>query len=187
MEKSKLYTSTGDGGTTSLCGGERIAKDSERLEAYGTVDEFSAFLGELIADSGCPDDIRQRMLQIQNRLFDISAYLASDPDSKVYRCPHTITDEVIGQLEYWTDEADAEAPKIREFVLSGGSMTSARAHVARTVCRRAERRILALSRTAEVSPAVLRYFNRLSDLLFIWARLINHRAGIKEVTWQKNQ
>lgn len=183
MEKSRLYTGGGDHGETSLCGGQRVRKDSLRLDAYGTVDEFSAFLGVVIADPQCPDDIRSQLLTIQNLLFDIGCILATDPTGPQYTKP--IDETEIKWLETRIDALDAATPKIREFVLPGGTPTAAHTHVARTVCRRAERRILALSAAEPVPESILIWFNRLSDYLFILARNLNHRAAYTEITWQQ--
>lgn len=181
--KSNLYTGTGDTGTTSLVGGQRINKCSERLEAYGTLDEFSAFLGVVLSSPDCPQDLKIQMLHIQNRLFDVGCYLAtpSDPSEKV-SCKGIGSDE-ISMVERWIDILDAETPKIRNFILPGGTMLSAHCHVARTVCRRAERRIFALASTEYVDPMLLRWINRLSDYLFIATRVINHRARVEEIQW----
>ena len=183
MEKSRLYTGGGDDGTTSLVGGERARKDSVRLEAYGTVDEFSAELGVVAAGHYIPEEIQKQLQKIQNRLFDIGGYLASRPGGTGLP-PVADLDLSVKEIEKWIDSLDAGTPKIREFVLPGGCMAAARAHVARTLCRRAERRICTLAETEEVDPAVRRYFNRLSDYLFILARYLNHHYGVAEITWQ---
>lgn len=183
MEKSRLYTGGGDDGTTSLVGGERTLKHSERLEAYGTVDEFSAFLGVLAAMPDLPADIYMQLQTVQNRLFDIGGYLASRPGGSGLP-PVACLPESIVEIEGWIDALDSATPKIRAFVLPGGCMAAAHAHVARTVCRRAERCICRLAETEEVDSAVRRYFNRLSDYLFILARYLNHHAGVAEVVWQ---
>lgn len=183
MEKSKLYTGGGDRGMTSLVGGERAAKSSLRLDAYGTVDEFSAFLGVLEASEELPEEIGTYLRDIQNRLFDVGGYLASRPGGTGLP-PVACLGECISTLESWIDQLDAASPKLKEFVLPGGCMASAHAHVARTVCRRAERRICELADAEEVDPMVLRYFNRLSDFLFILARYLNHKAGVAEITWK---
>ncbi len=186
MEKSRLYTGGGDDGTTSLVGGERARKDSVRLEAYGTVDEFSAFLGVLAAMADVPAGVKQNLLEVQNRLFDIGGYLASAPDGSglppVATLPQSVT-----EIERWIDELDAATPKIREFVLPGGCESAAHAHVARTVCRRAERRIISLAAIEEVDANVRRYFNRMSDYLFILARYLNHLSGTAEITWSPSK
>ena len=185
MEKSRLYTGTGDKGDTSLVGGQRVGKDSVRLEAYGTVDEFSAHIGVLDALPHNEAAVKSLFRNIQNRLFNIGAYLATGPEKDTHPEPYGLSDDDIREIEEAIDALDASVPKIRGFVLPGGCEASAQAHVTRTVCRRAERRIIALSREAYVSPLVVRYFNRLSDFLFILARSYNVRAGVDELTWQK--
>lgn len=182
MEKSKLYTGGGDDGTTSLVGGERARKDSVRLEAYGTVDEFSAFLGVVAAEDAFGEEVKGWLLKVQNRLFDIGGYLASNPDGTGLPAVKDL-DASIAEVESWIDKLDSETPKIRKFVLPGGCMAAAHAHVARTVCRRAERRIITLADAEEVDPAVRRYFNRMSDFLFILSRYLNFKAGVNEITW----
>lgn len=182
MEKSRLYTGGGDDGTTSLVGGERAQKDCARLEAYGTVDEFSAFLGVVAAFSGLTEEVKLQLLAIQNRLFDIGGYLASRPGGSGLP-PVSCLEDSCKSLERWIDSLDAATPKIRAFVLPGGSPVAAQTHVARTVCRRAERRIVELSQTENVDPMVIRYFNRLSDYLFILARYFNFTEGIDEIIW----
>ena len=182
MEKSKLYTGGGDDGTTSLVGGERARKDSLRLETYGCVDEFSAFLGVLAASREVDESMRGRLNIIQNRLFDIGGYLASRPGGTGLP-PVKGLDESRAVIEGWIDELDSSTPKICKFVLPGGCMGAAHAHVARTVCRRAERRLVALSAVEEVDVEVLKYFNRLSDFLFILARYLNFRNGVEEIVW----
>lgn len=182
MDKSKIYTRGGDGGETSLVGGERIAKDSLRLETYGTVDEFSAFLGVVAAMPEVDDEICGYLQRVQNRLFDIGGYLASRPGGTGLP-PVTGLDESCAEVENWIDRLDFATPKIRAFVLPGGCLAAAHTHVARTVCRRAERLIVALSREEDVDPAVKIYFNRLSDFLFILARYFNFKSGTEEIIW----
>lgn len=184
MKKSRLYTGGGDSGSTSLVGGERVSKTSLRLEAYGTLDEFSAFLGVLAASDGLPDYVLGQLHTIQNMLFEIGGYLASRPGGSGLP-PVAALEESCVSVEGWIDELDARTPELRKFILPGGCMASAHAHVARTVCRRAERRIIALAEKEEVDPLVIRYFNRLSDYLFILARQLNHLSGVKEISWQK--
>lgn len=183
MEKSGLYTGGGDSGTTSLVGGERVRKDSVRLEAYGTVDEFSSFLGVLASSVADNEEISHRLQKIQNRLFDIGGYLASRPGGTGLP-PVSGLDADSKEIEGWIDELDAAVPKVRSFVLPGGCMAASYAHVARTVCRRAERRIITLASIEEVDPEVRIYFNRLSDFLFILARYLNHCAGVAEIIWK---
>lgn len=181
--KSRLYTRTGDDGTTSLVGGTRAPKDCERLEAYGAVDELNSWLGVLEASPSMPGVRRGQLRAIQNRLFDIGAILSTEPESAWQPAP--IPAEAVEALEDLIDEIDAKLPPLRQFVLPGGHPDSANAHVARTVARRAERQIVALSRTAHVDPAVTRYINRLSDLLFALAREININNSTDEIYWQK--
>lgn len=182
MEKSRLYTGGGDDGSTSLVGGERAMKHSMRLEAYGTVDEFSAFLGVLAAMTGLPVEIYSQLQRVQNRLFDVGGYLASRPGGSGLPPVAGLQASTV-EVEGWIDALDAATPKIKAFVLPGGTMSAAHAHVARTVCRRAERCIVRLAETEDVDPEVRKYFNRLSDYLFILARYLNHNAGMAEVVW----
>lgn len=181
--KSCLYTGTGDGGTTSLVGGERISKVCTRLEAYGTVDEFSSFLGVVLSDSQCPTDLKEQLLEIQNRLFDAGCYLATAVKEGDTPSCNGIGIEAVERLESRIDSLDEETPKIRAFVLPGGCELAAHCHVARTVCRRAERRILELAMEEYVDPILIRWFNRLSDYLFIAARYLNYCNGVDEITW----
>lgn len=183
--KSSLYTGTGDLGTTSLVGGERISKCSARLEAYGTLDEFSSFLGVVLSSPDCPDFLRKQMNSIQNSLFNAGCYLASASGPQQTHSCHGIGDSQIKEVESWIDALDEETPKIRAFVLPGGALLAAHCHVARTVCRRAERRILALAADEYVDPLLLRWINRLSDYLFIAARYLNFKAGVDEIVWNK--
>lgn len=182
--KSNLYTRTGDNGTTSLVGGERISKTSMRLEAYGTLDEFSSFVGVVLSEPSCPEFLRQQLLKVQNSLFDVGCYLATSVEKGTSPACSGLCDDSISEIEDWIDVLDAQTPKIRAFVLPGGSMPAAHCHVARAVCRRAERCILKLSAEEYVDPMVLRWINRLSDYLFIAARYLNHEAGIDEIIWQ---
>lgn len=182
MTKSLLYTGGGDDGTTSLVGGQRVGKDSLRLDAYGTVDEFSAFLG-MLSCSDCGEEIREVLSDVQNRLFDIGGYLASRPDGSGLP-PVANLCKYREDIEAMIDKLDGETPKIRAFVLPGGCEAACRAHVARTVCRRAERRIIALASEEEVDSEVIKYFNRLSDFLFILARNLNFKSGVSETVWQ---
>lgn len=181
--KSNLYTGTGDNGTTSLVGGERISKISIRLEAYGTVDEFSSFLGVVTSDSKCPEELKHQLLYIQNRLFDAGCYLATSVLPGATPSCNGIHSDEISNIENWIDTLDEDTPKIRAFVLPGGSELAAHCHVARAVCRRAERRILQLAADEYVDPTLIRWFNRLSDYLFIVARYLNFRSGVAEITW----
>lgn len=185
MAKSNLYTRTGDSGTTSLVDGTRVKKNSVRLEAYGTIDEFSSFLGCVLSDADCPEDVKGRLLSVQNMLFNLGGYLASPVAEGETPAAWGLGQDDLDLLEGWIDEADEQTPKIRAFVLPGGCMLAAKSHVARTVCRRAERRILDLADADYVDPLLIRYINRLSDYLFILARYFNHLAGVAEIVWTK--
>lgn len=183
-KKSKLYTRHGDRGETSLFGGERVPKDHLRVEAYGLLDHLSATIGFLVValDEG---EMRDELRQVQNALFDMGAELATPPGSRLeYKLPRSIEEEDWRRLERLLDEYDAQVPPLRTFVLPGGHETAARAHLARTTCRTAERAVVRLSHVEEVRADVLTYLNRLSDFLFVCARLLNHRAGVEEVSWQ---
>lgn len=185
MEKSKLYTATGDSGTTSLVGGTRIKKNSVKLEAYGTVDEFSSFIGAILSDHTCPQNVKSTLLSVQNKLFNIGGYLASEADSPMNLSDWGLTQEDARDIELQIDFLDNETPKIKAFILPGGAPIAAKAHIARAVCRRAERRILDLAEIENIDPLLIKYFNRLSDYLFIAARYFNHILKINEITWQK--
>jgi cob(I)alamin adenosyltransferase len=184
MPKSKLYTRGGDRGETSLFGGERVPKDHLRVDAYGQLDHLSATIGFLVValDEG---EMRDELRQAQNALFDMGAELATPPGSRLeYKLPRSIEEEDWRRLERLLDEYDAQVPPLRTFVLPGGHETAARAHLARTTCRTAERAVVRLAHHEEVRADVLTYLNRLSDFLFVCARLLNHRAGVEEVSWQ---
>lgn len=183
MAKSLLYTKTGDSGQTSLVGGERAPKHCVRLDAYGTLDEFSSFLGVVLSDSGCTEEVRGQLLAIQNRLFDVGCYLATAVPEGTTPAITGLIDDDVSRLEGWIDALDEQTPKIRAFVLPGGTSLSAHTHVARAVCRRAERRVFALCEESYVDPLVTRYLNRLSDYLFILARYFNFLSGVTEITW----
>lgn len=185
MEKSNLYTRTGDLGTTSLVGGTRIKKNAVRLEAYGTIDEFSSFLGCVLSDPSCPPKEKEFLLDVQNMLFNLGGYLACEIKDGEHPSAWDLTEANITDLEKRIDALDNETPKIKAFVLPGGCQLSAQTHVARAVCRRAERRILTLADEEYVDPLLITYINRLSDYLFILARYINHLAGIQEIIWHK--
>ncbi|MEM1444763.1 MAG: cob(I)yrinic acid a,c-diamide adenosyltransferase [Planctomycetota bacterium] len=190
----KLYTRRGDSGATDLFGGQRVAKDDLRVEAYGTVDELNAELGLCLATAGpVPEGIAGPLTTIQSRLFEIGADLAtpefvtdehgvSKPNSRVVP---RVDDHHVKELEAWIDAASSAVPAMTCFILPGGTELSARLHVARTVCRRAERGCVTLAEREPVSEQVITYLNRLSDLLFALARLANHEAGVEDVPWVK--
>lgn len=180
-----LYTGTGDTGTTSLVGGKRVKKYCTRLEAYGTVDEFSSHLGLLASIDTGSQAVRTLLAAVQNRLFDVGAYLATDVPEGTTPAITSLSEREIKEVEQAIDLLDAEVPKVNAFILPGGTRASAEAHIARTVCRRAERCILRLAAESYVDPLVIRYFNRLSDWLFILARYYNYAAGVPDIAWQK--
>ncbi|MFS8628485.1 MAG: cob(I)yrinic acid a,c-diamide adenosyltransferase [Limnochordales bacterium] len=179
----RIYTRTGDGGDTALFSGARVGKDASRVEAYGTVDEANSFIGLLRAE-GLDADIDGVLEQVQRDLFTLGADLATPPSGRKDDAVPRIGPEHVEALERAIDEFDAQLPRLRTFILPTGPRAAALAHVVRTVVRRAERRAVALARTEPVSPDVVRYLNRLSDLLFVVARLIAHRAGAAEQPWQ---
>lgn len=190
MKKSLLYTRTGDAGTTSLIGGERVPKNSPRVCAYGTLDELNAMIGLVQAHCTELDNfVNATLLNINNTLFNIGAYLATPQPTPAEPADSPIVSALtpaIADLEHQIDLLDSMVPQLRQFVLPGGSIGASHAHVARTVCRRAEREILNLTSTgAYVAPVVLNYINRLSDYLFILARYINHFTGTPELTWHQ--
>ncbi|MBR2161643.1 MAG: cob(I)yrinic acid a,c-diamide adenosyltransferase [Bacteroidaceae bacterium] len=182
MKKSLVYTRTGDKGTTSLVGGTRVPKTHARLEAYGTVDELNSHIGLLITYLN--DEEERAFLQgVQDTLFVIGSYLATDQTITQLRAASVITEEMVQAMEHQIDKVDASVPPLTAFVLPGGSRGAAVCHVCRTVCRRAERRILALSEQAEVSAELLAYVNRLSDYLFVLSRKINQLEKKEEIFW----
>jgi cob(I)alamin adenosyltransferase len=178
----KIYTKTGDSGETSLFDNTRVSKADPRVDAYGEVDELNAVLGVALA-AGVPDDLATELRTIQKDLFALGARLADPSERIAGRVTKTaFNEEGITRLEACIDRLDAEIPALRRFILPGGSPAGALLHLARTVCRRAERRVIGLGPNA-VEPAVIIYLNRLSDLLFTMARAVNHRAGMAEIEW----
>lgn len=180
----KIYTKTGDDGQTGLFGGGRVEKDHPRVDAYGEVDELNAFIGMARAIELMPR-IDEVLVPIQRDLFSIGALLAT-PDHEKMReqlRKARIDEERIAELERAIDACEHELDPLRSFILPGGTPKSAALHVARTVCRRAERRVVALRRDVELPELVIIYLNRLSDLLFMLSRVANRRAGAGEVTW----
>ena len=184
MKITKVYTKTGDGGTTSLVGGVKVRKTNSRIEAYGTVDELSACLGVLASFMKDGPD-KNLIYRIQRNLFTVCSYLATDKTKTQLAPSYTLDAGEIDVLEQEIDSIVAEIPPQTDFILPGGSHEAALAHVCRTVCRRAERRIFFLAETTELDPAVLQYMNRLSDYLFVLARKLNFIDGVREKTWQK--
>lgn len=180
----KIYTKTGDDGMTGLFGGGRVSKDHARVEAYGDVDELNAFLGLARAAELMPQ-IDEVLVAVQRDLFSIGALLATPDPGKMeqHLTKARIGDDRIAELEHAIDACDRELEPLKAFILPGGTHKAAALHVARTVCRRAERRVIHLQREVEIPQIVVVYLNRLSDLLFTLARLANVRAGAGEVTW----
>lgn len=187
----KLYTRTGDDGSTGLFGGDRVGKDSAVIEAIGAVDHANAVLGwsACALDKSRPLHARlaEMIPQIQSRLFDLGADLATPVGSKHEDKIARLTESHIKQLESWIDEIDGRNDPMRQFVLPGGTELAARLHVARTSCRDAERRVTVLARAANVNPHTLVVLNRLSDLLFAMARCANKDAGVPDVPWTPAQ
>ena len=177
----KVYTKTGDAGTTSLVGGKRVPKDCARLESYGTIDELNAHVGLLLTYVSENQD-RECLISIQNRLFVVGAQLATEAPNVP---SSVITDDDVLILENNIDKASEGLPKWRGFTLPGGCREAAEAHVCRTVCRRAERRILTLNSGEKVDPQLLKYINRLSDYFYVLALRLNFLHGTEEILWQK--
>ncbi len=183
MKITKVYTRGGDMGKTSLVGGQCVSKASERLEAYGSVDELSSHLGLLA--SMLPDgDDKALIIRIQNSLFNVCTNLATDQEQTALSPSAYLPEGEIELVEQKIDEIMKLLPEKQGFVLPGGTKEAAQAHVCRTVCRRAERRIVALSEVTKISPEVLQYVNRLSDYLFVLAKKINFNANQSEIVWQ---
>ncbi len=173
---SKIYTRTGDDGSTGLGDGSRVGKDSARVEAYGTVDEANSCIGLLLA-SELPEDVRELLTRIQHQLFDLGGELCIPGHAAIF-------DADIEALEARVDHYNHDLPPLKEFILPGGGEAGARCHVARTVVRRAERRTVDLARLESVRPQPVRYLNRLSDLLFVLCRVLARASGHGEVLWK---
>ena len=183
MKITKVYTRTGDKGETSIIGGIRVKKSCERLEAYGTVDELSSHLGLLISMLPEGDD-RTLLIRIQNNLFNVCSNLATDQSRTPLHDSAKLADGEIELLEHEVDRLMKLLPERQGFILPGGTQAAAQAHVCRTVCRRAERRIVALSEVATISAEIQQYVNRLSDYFFVLDKIINFNAGVSEIVWQ---
>ena len=184
MKKSLVYTKTGDKGTTSLIGGTRIAKNHARLEAYGTVDELNTHLG-MIRSFDIDDRCKEFIIHIQNHLFTIGAYLATDTNKSDLRSQLNTATNTIEALEFEIDNLEDVLPPLTQFVLPGGHPTVSSCHIARTVCRRAERRAIDVLEENEGDYYVVRYLNRLSDYLFVLSRFQADRVGLAETPWKK--
>lgn len=181
----KIYTKTGDQGETSLFGGKRVSKSSERIETYGTVDELNSFLGLTISEIK-DEKLKSDLLKIQNQLFVVGTDLATPESGKSANLQVDRTPEsYINETELLIDEYNSRNDELKNFILPGGTKSSALLHVCRTISRRAERRVVSLSQTEEVNKTIIVFFNRLSDLFFVLARYENKIAGIKDIDWNK--
>lgn len=176
---SRIYTRTGDDGSTGLGDGSRVAKDDPRIEAFGTVDELNSHIGVILAQA-LPENIAACLENIQHDLFDIGGEL-SVPGYE------TVTASYVERLEHELDAFNADLPALKEFILPAGGPATAHTHVARTVCRRAERRVYSLQARTPINPHIMHYLNRLSDLLFVMARVCARHENGKEVCWQPNK
>jgi cob(I)alamin adenosyltransferase len=190
---NRIYTKRGDTGETSLAGGQRVLKDSLRIEAYGTVDELNSFAGlaNVSCQEQCGQDPRMGLLaailrRVQHELFNLGSILATRPED-VHPKQARITMAEIEQLEREIDAMNEDLPSLRSFVLPGGTRLNAELHVARTVCRRAERLVVALAREEPVPPEAVQYLNRLSDAIFVWSRWANFVLHVPELLWDPNQ
>lgn len=179
----KVYTKTGDDGTTGLVGGSRVKKYDLRLEAYGTIDELNSVLG-LIRSYDIPDEIKKTLVLIQNKLFNIGSRLASDEKGNAFTAGLAVKNDDIVFLEHSIDRFEEGMPELKNFVLPGGEVSVAQCHIARTVCRRAERRIVEFSEQNPVEPEIIKFINRLSDFLFVLARKLSYIQGVEETPWE---
>lgn len=178
----KIYTKTGDTGTTALYGGKRLSKGELQIEAYGTVDELNSYIG-LVTSFIREQAYKEQLLDIQSRLFDIGTHLAAEPGKKNLILPE-IPESTISRLEEFIDKMNDSLPELKYFILPGGNESAAFCHIARTVCRRAERCVVRLADTIEVNPVLIRYLNRLSDFLFVLARKLANDSGSPEIIWK---
>jgi cob(I)alamin adenosyltransferase len=190
---NRIYTRAGDSGETRLAGGQRVPKDSPRIEAYGTVDELNAFIGlaliscdEAAAAHPRLSELARILERVQHELFNLGSILATPP-SDVHPRQARITPGEIELLEREIDQVNADLAPLRSFVLPGGTRLNAELHTARTICRRAERRVVTLARSEEAPPEAVRYLNRLGDALFVWSRWASHVMGATEVLWEPNR
>jgi cob(I)alamin adenosyltransferase len=189
---NRIYTRMGDGGRTRLVGGQTVAKDDLRIESYGTVDELNALLGnarvtaeKLASNNHVLSSLVRNLKRVQHELFNLGSVLATLPEDLHPKQPR-VTSVEIEQLEREIDEANEQIPALRSFVLPGASRLDAELHIARTVCRRAERLLVHLGREQSIAPEAVSYLNRLSDALFVWSRWVNHTLGVTETLWEPN-
>jgi cob(I)alamin adenosyltransferase len=184
---NRIYTKTGDQGETHLAGGQRVLKDSLRIECYGTVDELNAFVGMAgVSAADSVPELAAILRRVQHELFNLGSILATRP-ADVHPKQARVTPTEILQLEQEIDRMNADLPMLRSFVLPGGSRLNTELHACRTICRRAERIAVSLSREEEIPPEAIQYLNRLSDAFFVWSRWANHILGVPEVLWEPNQ
>lgn len=186
---NRIYTRKGDRGETQLAGGQHVPKDAPRIECYGTVDELNAFVGLacLSAESETKlGEFARTLRRVQHELFNLGSLLATLPED-LHPKQARITAADVDQLEREIDHANQELSPLRSFVLPGGTRVGAELHVCRTVCRRAERLLVAMGRDQQVPDEALRYLNRLGDAFFVWSRWVNHKLGIADVLWQPNE
>lgn len=177
----KIYTKTGDKGETSLIGGTRVEKSHIRIESYGTVDELNSWVG-LLGTVLVQEPFHNRLVSVQNILFTLGSHLASDPVKSKMVLPE-ISESQIKDLEEWMDEMEKELPELSNFILPGGHIHNAWAHIARCVCRRAERQVVSLNNFEPVNPLIIQFLNRLSDFLFVLARYISKQEQVEEIPW----
>jgi cob(I)alamin adenosyltransferase len=184
---NRIYTRTGDQGQTHLAGGQRVPKDSPRIECYGTVDELNAFVGmaEVSAAELVPA-LAPILRRMQHELFNLGSMLATEPQD-LHPKQARITEAEVRQLEVEIDRANEELPPLRSFVLPGGTRLNTELHACRTICRRAERLAVTLAKNEAIAPETIQYLNRLSDAFFVWSRWVNHVLGVAEVLWEPNQ
>jgi cob(I)alamin adenosyltransferase len=178
----KVYTKTGDKGTTALFGGQRVSKANERIEAYGTVDELNSYIG-LLRDQEVNKARKDELVEVQDRLFTLGSILATEPGNTKVKVPELL-EEDIAFLELKMDDMSSELPEMKFFVLPGGHQSVSFCHIARCVCRRAERLTISLTNEAEVPELVIKYLNRLSDYLFVLSRMMTQELSAEEVAWK---
>jgi len=184
---NRIYTKAGDQGETHLAGGQRVSKDSPRIECYGTVDELNAFTGmAAISAAESVPALVPILRRVQHELFNLGSILATQP-ADVHPNQARVTEIEIRQLEIEIDRMNAALAPLRSFVLPGGTRLNTELHACRTICRRAERLAVTLAREEQIPPETIQYLNRLSDAFFVWSRWVNHELGVPEVLWEPNQ
>jgi cob(I)alamin adenosyltransferase len=184
---NRIYTKTGDKGETHLAGGQRVAKDTLRIECYGTVDELNAFVGMAgVSAVESASELTPILRRVQHELFNLGSILATKPED-VHPKQARVTVVEIEQLEKEIDRMNADLAPLRSFVLPGGSRLNTELHACRTICRRAERLAVSLAREEDIPVEIVQYLNRLSDAMFVWSRWVNHVMGVPEVLWEPNQ